>query len=200
MSRIAEKPFVDNMALHVSKMARNAHMYWVSNQLNKFYTSKSLEVRLEEAQVLYDQGQKEAGIQMARKLAAEVGEPGENHEIYSKIYLNLGTWLDECKAETSSTILEKYWLESMKFWEQEATNDAEVVDAYYAVGSLTDKLYSQTRDFLNSSQFKDRTEALEMNKKESAILVQAVNKQKDLNIPRVIKETFCNLDSQEVQQ
>ena len=194
---------LDAQTLHTSKMARQAKMFWVCNKLQKFYTKASFDVRLEEATVIYEQGQKEAGILLAKKLLNDVDLDDNNQsQIISEIFLNLGTWLHEQKAEANSKILEKYYLKAVSLLESnpKTCKGEDLIDAYMAVATLTDKLYTQTREFMNSSQYKERNEAIEYNKREAAILQKSVNKQKDLNVPRVIKERFCKLDVTEVAQ
>lgn len=199
------RQFLGNMALSTSKRAREADHLWVCNRIQKFYTNSEPSVRLEEAHVIFGQGQKEAGILLAKKLLTELDENDKslkNCKILAKTNLSLGTWLYEQKSEANLKILEKYLLKSVSILKENLndSNDEDLIDAYLAVASLTDKLYIQTRDFLNSSQFKERNEAMERNKKEASILTKAVNKEKDLNLPRVIKERFCRLDSTEAEE
>ena len=191
---------VERVALNLSNLARESEAFWVCNNLQKYFTKKSLPVQLEEATVVYSQGLKEAGIQLARNLIDNVETNMNNCSIVSKIFLNLGNWLDDQKAETSSTILKNYLMKSVRTLENFTERGEDMMEAYYAMAAMTDKLYTQTFQFMNSSQFKDRKEAIERNMKESEILAKATNKQKDLNIPRVIKERFVKLDSAEVEE
>ena len=199
------RQFLDDMTLKTSKMAREANHSWVCNKIQKFYTNVETSVRLEEANVIFAQGQKEAGILLAKKLLTDLDENDKslkNCKIMAKSYLSLGNWLYEQKSEANLKILEKYLTKSVSILEENLndSSDEDLINAYLAVASLTDKLYIQTRDFLNSSQFKERNEAMERNKKEASILTKAVNKEKDLNLPRVIKERFCRLDSTEAEE
>ena len=199
------KQFLDDMTLKISKRAREAGHLWVCNRIQKFYTNLEPSVRLEEANVIFRQGQKEAGILLAKKLLTELDEKNisqKNCKILAQCNLSLGNWLYEQKSEANLKILEKYLLKSVSILKENLKDpsDEDLIDAYLAVASLTDKLYIQTRDFLNSSQFKERNEAMERNKKEASILTKAVNKEKDLNLPRVIKERFCRLDSTEAEE
>lgn len=204
LSRHGRK-FLGDMTLSTSKRAREAHQLWVCNRIQKFYTNLEPSVRLEGAHVIFAQGQMEAGILLAKKLLTELDEKDKslrNCKILAKTNLSLGNWLNEQKSEANLKILEKYLLKSVSILEKNLNDsrDEDLIDAYLAVASLTDKLYIQTRNFLNSSQFKERNEAMERNKKEASILTKAVNKEKDLNLPRVIKERFCRLDSTEAEE
>ena len=196
---------LDSMTLHASRLARQHNMLWVCNHLQKFYTKTDPAVRLEEATVIFLQGQRESGILLAKKLLADLegnAESKEQLQVLSKTYLHLGNWLNEQKSEANNKILEKYLQKSVSILKDKLSNSnsEDLIEAYMAVATLCDQLYMQTRDFMNSSQFRERNEAIERNKKEAAILVKAVNKEHDLKLPKVIKERFCKLDATEVEQ
>ena len=199
-----QKCYLEPMALQTSKLARNSGMYWVCNHLQHYFDSTSIDCRLEEATVLFSQGQKEHGIMLVKKLLSLTEGDQLDPEkllVVSKANLNLGVWLNEQKSEASSKILEKYLLKSVEILEEHLnkTEGEELMEAYMAVAAFADKLYIQTKDFMNSAQYKERKEALDRNKQEAAILQKATQKQKDLNLPKVIKERFCKLDITEVQ-
>merc|ERR1712155_310051 len=85
-------------------------MLWVCNHLQKFYTKTNPAVRLEEATVIFMQGQRESGIMLAKKLVADLegnAESKEQLQVLSKTYLHLGNWLNEQKSEANNKILEK---------------------------------------------------------------------------------------------
>ena len=148
-------------------------MFYEGDELLSAPLFHSFDVRLEEATVIYEQGQKEAGILLAKKLLNDLdSDESTQLNVISKTYLNLGSWLHEQKAEANSKILEKYFTKSVSLLESnpQACRGEDMIDAYMAVATLTDKLYIQTREFMNSSQFKERNEAIEYNKKEAEIL------------------------------
>ena len=199
------REFLDEMTLRTSRRAREAANLWVCSRIQKFYTNDEPSVRLEKANIIFKQGQKEAGILLAKKLLTEIDvndKSSKNCKLLAKTNLSLGNWLHEQKSEANLKILNKYLLKSVSILKENLTNsrDDDLIEAYMAVASLTDKLYIQTRDFLNSSQFKERNEAMERNKKEASILKKVVNREKDLNLPRVIKERFGKLDSTEAEE
>ena len=193
---------LDCQTLRVSELARREEMFSVCSQLGRFYQRLTPSVRLEQASVIYHQGQRQAGIQLVKKLLAEVESKEDEVKIKSNIYFTLGHWLHQQKSEPSNRILEQYLKKTVSLLEDspDQSNKQFLVDSYMAVASFADKLYTQTRDFMNSSEFQERIEAAKKVKKEAEILQKAAAKQKDLRFANIIKQKFSSMDNTEALQ
>ena len=193
---------LDSQTLRVSKLARKAGMFSVCSQLERFYQRMTPSVRLEKASAIYEQGHRQEGILLVKRILREVEaqEEEEEEELRSDIYFKLGHWLHQQKSEPSSRILEDYLKKTVTILEDSPNQSSKqfLVESYMAVASFADKLYIQTRDFINSSEFKERTEAARKVKAEAAILEKAAAKQNDLRTAKIIKERFSSLDNDEV--
>jgi len=205
MLRSTVKTSLDNLCLHVSERARQAQLYWVCNQLQRFYSSVTFTSRLEEALVTYGQDQKETGIFLAKKLLIDIDK--EEHPtpemdgLLPKVLFNLGNWLNQQKSEPSSKILDTYLARTVQLLEasQDPDNRSELTEAHMAVATFADQQYKQVTDFMDSTEFQERMEAIKRNLKEAEILNQAQKKQKTLSTAKVLKERFSNLDTQELE-
>jgi len=205
MLKSTVKSSLDNLCLYVSKKARQAKVYWVCNQLQRFYSGVTLTSRLEEARVAFGQDQKETGIFLAKKLLFDIDkrEPSteEMETLLPKVLFNLGDWLHQLKSEPTSKILETYLVRTVKLLEDADCPDniSELTEAHMAVATFADQQHKQVTDFMDSTEFQERMEAIKKNSKEAEILTQAQKKQKALSTAKVLKERFSNLDTQELE-
>ena len=65
--------------------------------------------------------------------------------------------------------------------------------------SLADEKHKQVTEYMNSSEFQERMDAIKRNMQEAEILNQAQKKQKTLSTAKVLKERFSNLDNAELE-
>ena len=196
---------LDSQALRVSKLARTAGMFSVCNQLERFYQKMTPSVRLEKASAIYQQGHRQEGILLVKRILREIEsqqQQEEEVELRSDVYFTLGHWLNQQKSEPSSRILEDYLQKTVTILEDSPNQSSKqfLVDSYMAVASFADKLYIQTTDFMASNEFKERTEAAKKVKAEAVILKKAAERQSELKSAKIIKERFSDLDSDEVDQ
>eukprot|EP00092_Neocalanus_flemingeri_P036466 GFUD01039708.1.p1 GENE.GFUD01039708.1~~GFUD01039708.1.p1 ORF type:complete len:2472 (+),score=743.58 GFUD01039708.1:84-7418(+) len=205
MLRSTVKTSLDKLCLHVSERARQAQLYWVCNQLQRFFSGVTFTSRLEEAMVVYGQNQKETGIFLAKKLLMEIDNSKhptpEMDSLLPKVLFNLGNWLNQQKSEPSSKILDTYLVRTVQLLEATQNPDSisELTEAHMAVATFADQQHKQVTDFMDSTEFQERMEAIKRNLKEAEILNQAQKKQKTLSTARVLKERFSNLDTLELE-
>ena len=193
---------LEGLVLHSSSLARQAQGgHWVCAAQHRLGLAPSLALRWEEALVSWAQGQGDTAIALARRLLREVeaaaGGDRKAELLLPQILLRLGKWLHQQKTETSRTILSSFMTRSVTLLEQQGGGQGEqVVEAHLALAGFADLQYRQAREYLESTEFQERKESAQRNRKDVEVLTSS---KADVNVKtaRTIKENFAKLDELE---
>ena len=85
------------------------------------------------------------------------------------ILFSLGHWLHQLKSEPTPKILETYLVRTVELLEaaENPENVSELQEAHMAVATFADQQHKQVTEFMDSTEFKERCEAIQRNLKEA---------------------------------
>ena len=193
-------------SLNLCRQARQAGLFWICNrEVDRPEFAGSLEYTFEKAQLLWAQGERAAGVSIAKDLLADIN--GLNPmspsiaRLQPKVMTSLGQWLNQLKSEPMSVIFSEYLEKALQLLKEGGGQShlAACEAAHLAMATLADQQYKHNLDYMTSTEFDERKSNIEMREKQVQILKEGLTKgDTALRNAAIIQERFLNMDRTEI--
>lgn len=194
--------------MKTSQLARKANRFQIAS--NAIYQLKQIEQsnpswRLEEAKVLWDQGEQTKAIQAARSLLETVAKTHKGTPLYANLNFSIGKWLASARSEGANKARENLQ-EAVDFFSQKSQPKSCV--AYFTLAHYVDGLYQSFVAKLKSSEWRNSQDLRRHKEKEleacrqllkGSNLGRSVNKE-ELQRHVITLTRQCELDKEAVPQ
>ena len=184
--------------------ARKAGYYPFCYRIIEQLSEQNLpDLQVETAKIQWQQGFQKEAIQTACNVKTAANQ---DTEFYANLLVTLGNWMNIQRTESSSVILEEYYLKAVQILEKEVddkSNEKEgLIEAYISLAKLADQHFRKADEYIESSEFKERKENLEIRLKEDRKWKEqrATEKNHAVKTAFVIKERFAKLDKLEIER
>ena len=160
-------------------------------------------LQIETAKIQWKQGFQKEAIQTACTVKSAANQ---DTEFYANLLVTLGNWMNIQRTESSSVILEEYYLKAVNILESQTSDDSHgkdgLIEAYISLAKLADQHFRKADEYIESSEFKERKENLEIRLKEDKKWKEqkATEKNHAVKTAFVIKERFAKLDKVEIER
>ncbi|KAL6075751.1 non-specific serine/threonine protein kinase [Balamuthia mandrillaris] len=194
-------------------LARSSNCFQVASnaiyQLKQNQKQGSLDLswKLEEAKILWAQGEPDKALSVGKTLlkalaqqnegCGEEGSSNDQRRLYADVIYCTGKWLAKTRSENSSTIIEEYLQKAVALYNQCGGN---VCKAYFTLARYADSLYTHLAEKIRSSEWANSQKLRQHKERElKQCLALAKTRPNDKELKRhiILLERQCDIDKQE---
>ena len=201
-----DEKLVQNTSLELSRRARESGVFWFCDKILENIKSPLLEFKFEQARVEWSRGKHCQAILQAKSLQQNI-EGGshlgfEAEKILPELLVSLGHWTNHQKSESSSSIITNYFSRAVELLQKDPHCDEKaLVRAHLGLANLSDTHYRKAEEYMESAEYKERKESIEMRKREANILKDySGNKDRGLRQAITVKTRFLDMDEAEIDR
>ena len=159
-------------------------------------------LQVETAKIQWQQGLQKDAIQTAFLVKESAAK---DTDFYANLLVTLGNWMNIERTESSKIIHSDYYISAVDILEKGKEGEIDengLIQAYISLAKLADQHYRKADEYIQSSEFKERQENLEIRLKEGEILKvhKATEKEKSKREAYTIKERFVRIDKIEIER
>ena len=198
---------LERTLLTLCTRARESGRFWFCHSILE--TTRSLvssEFKFEKAKVEWSRGEHSQGILLAKSLLQEIEEKKnlnpDTKQLLPELLVSLGQWMNLEKTECSKVILNNYFKRAVELLEKEGSRtESSLVEAYLGLANLADQHYKKAEEYMDSAEFKERQDNINLRQKEETVLKGALGTiDKAFKQSLIIKTRFLAIDKLEIDR
>ncbi|XP_068082647.1 serine-protein kinase ATM [Anabrus simplex] len=202
-----------NLHLDIAILARNEGCHQVAarshaavTQIVEHVPNIAVRLKLEEACLSWERGDKEVGKYLLRSLLSSFSSAGiisdDDLKIYSTSLKLYGDWMAETKSENARIILNNYYLKAIRIMENASggkSSHEHLLDTYFSLARFADAEYQQLVRYMKSSVYEMKKKWIGKARKDAMQLKQQPSMTKDDKRAVVLMEKQSHIDMAEIE-
>ena len=156
------------------------------------------QIKYEKCRLFWAWGQKEAATKQLDDLIKRLRGDSSTDSLLPDALSLLGSWMWQLRSHSSSAILDDYFLESIRLYQEVATTTNRIThdlsEAYIRLATFCDEQYTVIVNYMNSKDYEDKQAILQ----EMSHDHQMMKEERVKGTTSVILERNSNLDKREM--